>query len=187
MKHSFVLAITLLLCLTASGQSLRPFVDKGYAGDVGFAILVQPYVYGAVSSVHGYSFGRGWFLGAGGAFEFGFSDKKREVSHLMVDAYPTYPSYDGGRIVRLFVDFRKTFSIGKVSLFADVRYGLASRLTNPRFSWIFSPDISAGMMFLSHFCISAGVSGRYVEYHEGGCSYRMVHLLKPVVSLSYAF
>ena len=102
-----------LTAVSLSAQNKRPFYDKGYAGNVELGCLVKSYPYATLSTTHGYSFGKGWFVGLGGAFESGLY--ARDFENPGAEKYP----YEGDMMVKLFLDVRKTFlmkSLGSLSI-----------------------------------------------------------------------
>ncbi len=67
MKKVLIFVVCILTAVSMSAQDKFPFYDRGYAGNVELGCLVKSYPYATLSTTHGYCFGKGWFLGLGGA------------------------------------------------------------------------------------------------------------------------
>ena len=117
MKKVLIFVVCILTAVSLSAQNKLPFYDRGYAGNVELGCLVKSYPYATLSTTHGYCFGKGWFLGLGGAFESGLY--AREFENPGAEKFP----YEGDMMVKLFLDVRKTFLLKSMGIFVDFKMG----------------------------------------------------------------
>ena len=189
------LCFLLLPCLIATAQK-TPFYDKGYAGDVELGVLIKGYPYASLSTTHGFCFGSGWFVGLGGAFESGLYprtiEKKPDAPPAedglgeVVYTVTRYP-YEGDMMVKVYLDFRKTFHIRSALLFGDVKFGSPFNLARPYgFGNFVRPSV--GMVFGRHWAVSAGADWSSYPYPDKGTdvvSPKQITL--PYAGVSYRF
>lgn len=187
MKKSIIPIILLLLAgFSAQAQGRQPFVDKGYAGDIELGALVLPQPFGTISTTHGYCFGRGWFAGVGGMFEFGFKDKSASAPRLDASGNPKVP-YEGDKTACMFLDLRKTFSLGGINVFADIKYGMLRNLDESEFSLSQFSRLSAGVILMRHFGVSAGLDRSNQYYYRTPDVILYKPVLSPFVSAVFVF
>ena len=117
MKQFILFVLCVLTAVSLSAQNKLPFYDRGYAGNVELGCLVKSYPYASLSTTQGYSFGKGWFLGLGGAFESGLY--VRYFDNPGAEKFP----YEGDMMVKLFLDVRKTFLLKSMGIFVDFKMG----------------------------------------------------------------
>ncbi len=193
---NYLVAVLCFITLSYNGltQERKPFYSKGYAGDAEFGILVKSYPYGTISTTHGYCFGKGWFIGLGGAFESGFYGRKfMDEAEPIPEGIPLegfrqtkYP-YEGDMMIKIYLDLRKTFDLENVRLFADIKYGSPFNLANPYgFGDFVRPSL--GIVFRNRLSLSAGVDWSSYPYPTKGTD--VIHpkqITLPYIGLSYLF
>ena len=186
MKKTILSALCILLSLSVSAQGKSPFYDKGYAGNVELGCLVKSYPYATLSTTHGYCFGRGWFVGLGGAFESGVYG--RNMENPDAEKLP----YEGDMMVKLFLDLRKTFVVKSTGIFVDCKIGSPRDLAeSSQGDWGEFVRPSVGIVFGRHFALSAGVDWSRLNYSNGknaGCiPYSPRTITLPYVGFAYQF
>ena len=183
MKHfTITLLVLVLSSCSVFAQDKKPFWDKGYAGDVELGFLIKSYPYATISTTHGYCFGKGWFIGLGGAFESGL------YARNMTDPQAEELPYEGDMMVKAFLDVRKSFELDKVNLYADLKFGTPFNLAHPLgFGYLVRPSV--GVVLGNHWSISAGVDWSAYPYHASylsdDCPLKPITL--PYLGVSYQF
>lgn len=189
---SLIIAGFLLSCLSAAAQK-APFYSKGYAGEIELGFLVKGYPYASLGTTHGFCFGRGWFIGLGGAFESGLYPRTMEPATLVPKEEhhegfkeTRYP-YEGDMMVKVYLDLRKTFQVKNTLVFADVKMGSPFNLASPfGFGDFVRPTV--GMVFGRHWAVSVGVDWSSYPYPDKGTDVvRPKDIALPFVSVSYGF
>lgn len=198
MKRSIVLLFFLFGCLLVSAQDRRPFIEKGYAGEVEVGVLAKNYSYAEIATTQGYSFGQGWFIGLGASFETGFKTRDNEPGIVSLPdggkSYTIVFPYEGDRMMRLYLDVRKTFDLGGTDAYVDVKLGSPYNLegrTHLRRDWGESVRVSAGVVFIGHLAVSAGIDWSRVSYVSSPLSDALVTRQRqqtlPYIGVSYRF
>ena len=188
MKQFILFVLCVLTAVSLSAQNKLPFYDRGYAGNVELGCLVKSYPYASLSTTHGYSFGKGWFLGLGGAFESGLY--VRYFDNPGAEEFP----YEGDMMVKLFLDVRKTFLMKSMGIFVDFKMGgpcnLAEKINN-KYEWGTFLRPAVGVVFSRRFAFSAGLDWSRLNYYEGknsGCMpYWPKEITLPFISFAYQF
>ncbi len=188
MKQVFLFALCVLTAVSLSAQNKLPFYDKGYAGNVELGCLVKSYPYATLSTTHGYSFGKGWFVGLGGAFESGLY--ARDFENTDEEKLP----YAEDKKVKIFMDVRKTFLMKSMGDFVDLKLGrpcnLAEKIHN-KYEWGIFLRPAVGVVIGRHFALSAGLDWSRLNYYEGknsGCiPYWPKEITLPYISFAYQF
>ena len=188
MKKVLIFVVCILTAVSMSAQDKFPFYDRGYAGNVELGCLVKSYPYATLSTTHGYCFGKGWFVGLGGAFESGLYT--RYFEHPGAEKYP----YEGDMMVKLFLDVRKTFLMKSMGVFVDFKMGgpcnLAEKINN-KYEWGTFLRPAVGVVFSRRFAFSAGLDRSRLNYYEGknsGCEpYWPKEITLPYISFAYQF
>lgn len=192
MKRSlfFLVALILFSGIRLQAQGKHPFVDKGYAGNVELGVLVHATPYGTVSTMHGYSFGHGWFMGVGGMFETPLkAPAEKAVPELPEGAtawlQSTYP-YEGLNVVKLFFVMRKTFSLSRTDLYIDVKGGGGREIGGEGYPTHFIRP-SVGWVLGRRFSLSAGVDLYGGPYCDGTDAYVERSIALPYFGLALNF
>ena len=187
MKRILLPIILSLVALSLSAQDKLPFYDKGYTGNVELGCLVQSYPYASLSTTQGYSFGKGWFVGLGGAFESGLYErmtvfdspdpggKYLRINHKGI--------YTGDMMLTLFLDVRKTFIVKSTGIFVDFKLGRPFNLAEQEEGGI-SLRPSLGVVFGRHFALSAGLDWSRMYYLE---PYLPTEITLPYIGFAYQF
>ena len=191
--QSLVIAGLFLSGFSMSAQK-TPFYSKGYAGDVELGFLVKGYPYASLSTMHGFCFGKGWFLGIGGAFESSLYPRTMDKTAEPVPEEwhgegfreTKYP-YEGDMMVKVYLDIRKTFHVKDTPLFADLKFGFPFNLAEPLgFGLFVRPAV--GMTFGRHCAVSAGADWSFCPYPDAGTDViRPKQITLPYVGVSYMF
>ena len=185
MKRILLPIILSLVALSLSAKDKLPFYDRGYAGNVELGSLVKSYPYATLSTTQGYSFGKGWFVGLGGAFESGLYGRNLKE----VDTMEDFP-YEGDMMVKLFLDLRKTFALSSVNLFTDVKLGTVRDLALDISWWDAFVRPSAGIVFGRHLAVSADMDwtrGQYRVYTDDCEPYRFKESVLPYIGIAFQF
>lgn len=187
MKQVLIFVVCILTAVSMSAQDKRPFYDKGYAGNVELGCLVQSYPYASLSTTHGYSFGKGWFMGVGGAFESGLYARNMrldgpdpEAKYLRINHKSIYT---GDMMLNLFLDVRKTFILKSTGVFVDFKLGSPFNLAEQHEGGI-SLRPSLGVVFGRHFALSAGLVWSRLNYLE---PFLPTEITLPYVGFAYQF
>ena len=187
MKQFILFVLCVLTAFSMSAQGKLPFYDRGYAGNVELGCLVQSYPYASLSTTHGYSFGKGWVLGLGGAFESGLYErmtvfdspdpggKYLRINHKGI--------YTGDMMLTLFLDVRKTFIVKSTGIFVDFKLGRPFNLAEQEEGGI-SLRPSLGVVFGRHFALSAGLDWSRMYYLE---PYLPTEITLPYIGFAYQF
>ena len=157
--------------------------------------MINSSYYATLSTTHGYCFGKGWFVGFGGMIESPILPIKVDK-----DAREDYP-YQGDRMLKLYIDLRKTFALPTIDLFVDVKYGSPNNLApctgdsssvraNMKRGWYHFARPSIGIVIKRHYAFSAGLDwtqGRYFV-DTGDCMpYEFKETLFPHIGFAYQF
>jgi len=198
MKRIIVLLFFLLGCLLVPAQGRSPFFDRGYAGEVELGVLAKDYSYAEINTTQGYNFGQGWFIGLGASFETGFKARDYELGIVSlpdgVKSYTTVFPYEGDRMMRLYLDVRKTFDLGSTDAYVDVKLGSPYNLegrSHLRRDWGESVRVSSGAVFFGHLAVSAGIDWSRISYVSSPLSDALVTRQRqqtlPYIGVSYQF
>ena len=190
MRRFIIIILFCLTCMLAAAQGKHPFVDKGYAGNVELGVLAHATPYGAVSTMHGYSFAYGWFMGVGAMFETPLKTPAEKAAPELPEGatawlQSTYP-YEGLNVVKLFFVMRKTFSLSRTDLYIEVKGGGGREIGGEGYPTHFIRP-SVGWVLGRRFSLSAGVDLYGGPYCDGTDAYVERSIALPYFGLGLNF
>ncbi len=178
MKRFFTLIAIASLAMAGAADSDAQesrLYRKGYSSNVELGIIAKEYPYGSLSTTHGYNFGNGWFIGGGAAFQSGLYPRmfKNPVpAEIAVDddavidmEHHTKEQFEGGFLLRGYLDARYAFRNSRFTPFVEVRTGATYDLALEAFGAFITP--SAGISY-GRMSFSAGLDMHLGE-NAAGC------------------
>lgn len=174
-----ILIITTIFILALSGAERAnaqdsPVYRKGYSGNAELGILAKDYPYGTLSTTHGYSFGNGWFLGAGASFQSGLYPRMFSSSlepALDPDGATVCPAsldeqYEGGFLLGAHFDARYAFRNRKFTPFMDIKTGVTYDLAIEALGSFIQPSVGVAY---GRFTLSAGLNVHFGQKRKTEC------------------
>lgn len=179
MKRILTIITTALLALAGAADSnaqASPVFRKGYRGNVELGIMAKEYPYGTLSTTHGYSFGNGWFIGAGASFQSGlyprmYSPEQREPALNPDGTGITSPSssseqYEGGLLLGAYFDARYAFRNRRFTPFIEIRTGITYDLHLEAPGSFIEPAVGVAY---GRFALSAGLNTHFGQKRKTQC------------------
>lgn len=156
---SIVAAFIGLLLFSSVTASAQNVFKKGYQGNVEVGSLFADNLYATVSTVHGFSTGKGMFIGVGAVADLSLADLSG-----IPDFYASHPRpFCGGTMAGGFADCRFGFgnAESKLKLSLDAKLGAEYDLTNSTLVLFGRPSL--GISF-GNITISGGVQAAAGKY-----------------------
>ena len=196
MKKIISAIITAALLMAGSTQhtdaQTTRTIKKGYAGNVGIGILAKEYPYGSISTTHGYNFGNGWFIGGGAAFQSGLYPRMfnypvpaeyADGKEIVNTEGPNSEQFEGGFLLRGYLDVRYAFKSGRVTPFVDIKTGMTYDLAIEAPGGFIQP--AAGISY-RRFAFSAGLD-MHLGQAQSGCLIRPDLKFIPYIGIAVNF
>lgn len=154
----FVISAIMLsaLALSASAQDVY---KKGYAGNVEAGAFVGNSLYASISTVHGFTKGKGFFIGLGAKFDAALMDVSGIPSFYETHDRP----YSGNHYASAFLDAKLGFSkaTSKVKIGADIKAGPSYDISAKALGGFCRPSLT---LEFGSFGLSAGVELGAINY-----------------------
>lgn len=175
-----IIAIALLAVAGAEKAKAQesPLFRKGYSGNAELGVLAKEYPYGTLSTTHGYSFGNGWFIGAGASFQsglyprmYGAPEKRDPALNPDGSAVTDSPSssseqYEGGFLLGAHFDARYAFRNKRFTPFLEVKTGVTYDLHLEALGSFIEPSVGVAY---GRFALSAGLNTHFGQKRKTEC------------------
>lgn len=196
MKRFFTLIAIAFLSVAGAADSEAQesrLYRKGYGSNVELGIIAKEYPYGSLSTTHGYNFGNGWFIGGGAAFQSGLYPRiysypiPAEIAagndEIINIERPNREQFEGGFLLRGYLDARYAFRNNRFTPFLEVRTGATYDLALEAFGAFIMP--SAGISY-GRMSFSAGLD-MHLGQESSGCLIRPDFKFMPYFGIAVNF
>lgn len=196
MKRFFTLIAIAFLSVAGAADSEAQesrLYRKGYGSNVELGIIAKEYPYGSLSTTHGYNFGNGWFIGGGAAFQSGLypriysypvpAEPAAGNDEIINIERPNREQFEGGFLLRGYLDARYAFRNNRFTPFLEVRTGATYDLALEAFGAFIMP--SAGISY-GRMSFSAGLD-MHLGQESSGCLIRPDFKFMPYFGIAVNF
>jgi len=194
-RFSTLIAIAFLSVAGAADSEAQEsrLYRKGYGSNVELGIIAKGYPYGSLSTTHGYNFGNGWFIGGGAAFQSGLypriysypipAEPAAGNDEIINIERPNREQFEGGFLLRGYLDARYAFRNNRFTPFLEVRTGATYDLALEAFGAFIMP--SAGISY-GRMSFSAGLD-MHLGQESSGCLIRPDFKFMPYFGIAVNF